>query len=259
MIFQIEHRNTKYKISANYRDRSKSLILLLHGLGCSKESFQDIFAINDFDNYSLLVPDLLGHGGSSKPSDNSYSMEEQAALLKILLNKIQYNEIHLVTHSMGNAIGLLLAKDLTNLKSYVNIEGNLIADDCGVLSRTTITVSYDEFENKVFDELRSRMESLNQPGTKLWVVQSEKVYPLAFYKFAQSLVKWSDSGKLLKLFQDLECRKIYFYGSDNSNMLVLDKLHDITKIKIPQSGHFVMNDHPQVFYKQLAKFFEIRS
>ncbi len=48
-------------------------ILFLHGLGCSKESFGAVFAGSFFsDQFTLISPDLVGYGHSSKDAEFSY-------------------------------------------------------------------------------------------------------------------------------------------------------------------------------------------
>jgi len=43
----VEIAGNTYHISTNYRLKSQDLILLVHGLGCSKDSFRDIW-LHDF-------------------------------------------------------------------------------------------------------------------------------------------------------------------------------------------------------------------
>ena len=154
---------------------------------------------------------------------------------------------------MGGAIGLLLAEKLSNkLISFTNIEGNLVSEDCGLLSRKTISVSFEEFKKNVFAELKSEIKELNNKSSKLWLEWIEKSNTLAFYSSSGSLVKWSDSRKLLAKFKNLKTKNVYFYGDKNSEMKVLNELGNMRKIEIYNSGHFVMNDNPEQFYTRLG-------
>jgi pimeloyl-ACP methyl ester carboxylesterase len=198
-------------------------------------------------DFQLLAVDLVGYGESSKPEDFSYSMEDQADILRALLDKMTFEKIHLVAHSMGGAVGLLLGKHIEDrLGSFINVEGNLIASDCGLISRKAISISYDEFKDAMFNRVIAR-------GPKLWREMSAKSDPLGFYKSSESLVAWSDTEQLLEIFVGLEARKIYVYGDQNADMEILQRLGSIEKVSVPGSGHFVMNDNPKTFYALVNK------
>src|SRR5262252_5204180 len=64
------------------RRGSERGILLLHGLGCSKESFEPAFERGALpEELTLIAPDLLGHGESSQPADAPYSLEAHGELV----------------------------------------------------------------------------------------------------------------------------------------------------------------------------------
>lgn len=81
----IVYKEEKLHIATNIRDSDPELIVFLHGLGCTKESFSDAWEVESLQAYSLLSIDFLGHGESSKPQDFSYSMEDHAAVISLLL------------------------------------------------------------------------------------------------------------------------------------------------------------------------------
>ena len=249
-IFLIAHGGSHYEVSTAFRKRGGELLLLLHGLGCSKESFRDIWFRDEFSNYSIISLDFLGFGDSSKPDKFSYKMEDQASVCAEVLKEISSKQVHIVAHSMGGAIGLLLPSALLNSAlTFANLEGNLISKDCGIVSRKTISVSFQKFENELLPDLRALSKSLGEERFFL-----DSALPLGFYKSAESLVRWSDSGDLLSRFKNLRCGKSYFYGEKNSNLDVLHRLNTIEKVMIGRSGHFMMNDNPEEFYSRLRIF-----
>ena len=140
----------KYSISLCYRSSSDNLIVFLHGLGCSKDFFQDVWNNKMFHGFSLLTFDLPGFGLSEKPDNFSFSMEDHAGASHALLKEFPETRYHIVAHSMGGAVGLLLADYLgDSLFSFVCVEGNLTGDDCSTISRRTIGVSYEIFQEKI--------------------------------------------------------------------------------------------------------------
>ena len=240
------------ELAHRYRKGGNELIIFIHGLGCSKDSFGHAWGKADFEKYSLLAVDLAGHGDSPRPRDFSYRMEDQAEMCMSLLNGFGHDIIHLVAHSMGGAVGLLLAGKLGGrLASFTSVEGNLTGDDCGLVSRKTISYPLGEFEKIKFERFIEANETSEDQSLRLWAEMLRKCSPFAFYKSAESLVEWSDSGKLLDLFLNLDSGKAYIYGDRNRKMHILGMLQGVKKISVADSGHFVMTDNPDDFYKKL--------
>jgi pimeloyl-ACP methyl ester carboxylesterase len=102
------------RIAIRYRSASPNLIYFLHGLGCSKDSFENVWKQPDFKDFSLLAMDLAGFGHSDRPIDFSYSMEDHAKVCETVLRTFSEPRVHIVAHSMGGAVGLLLADDILN-------------------------------------------------------------------------------------------------------------------------------------------------
>src|SRR5215471_11218599 len=115
------------------RRGSERGILLLHGLGCSKESFEPAFERGALpEELTLIAPDLLGHGESSQPADAPYSLEAHGELVVRLVQTLGLRQLYVVGHSMGGAIGLLCSDRLPSIAGFFCLEGNLIAEDCTI-------------------------------------------------------------------------------------------------------------------------------
>ena len=239
-------------ISVNVRQAGDELILFIHGLGCAKEAFKGVWNIPALRDYSIVAFDLIGFGDSSKPADFSYAMEEQAAICRELLSCFHYEKLHLVAHSMGGVIGLLAAKAVNRLVSFVNVEGNLISADCG-MSRRVASVPYKVFEKRLFQGFREMARRSGNRGERGWAMWSQKSDPLGFYRSAKSLVGWSDRGDLLNSFVRLRCSRAYFYGEGNAHLEVLNLLEGVERVCISRSGHFPMIDNPSEFYARVAE------
>jgi pimeloyl-ACP methyl ester carboxylesterase len=231
----------------DFHPGATDLVLFLHGLACSREAFRYLFDGSYFPGTTLLVPDLPGFGLSVKPDHFSYTMEDQAEICTQLLSLFPFQRLHLVAHSMGGAIALLLSQQISPICSFANIEGNLISDDCGLLSRSIVNMPSFDYQSFGFAEHQLEFAADSQ-------LRFDQTTATAVYRSARSLVRLSDSGELLQLFKQLPCRNVYFYGAENSHLSVLRELGDTLKIMVPDCGHGMTTDNPDLFYPMLAEF-----
>jgi pimeloyl-ACP methyl ester carboxylesterase len=249
-IQEIDRKVEGHRINflLDYKPGSDSIILFIHGLACTRDTFSNVLAERYFSSSSLLLVDLIGHGKSAKPVDFSYSIEDQALLIEKLLIDIAIPRLHIVSHSMGAVVGLLFSPALfESVESFANLEGNLIAADCGMLSRKIVATDLEDYQNRLFPKHR-RTYSRDK------LLAFNKTTPLAVYKSAVSLVRWSDGGELLARFLNLKCRSCYIWGERNSDMPVLERLESTPSFMIKNSGHGMMMDNPKEFYLTLANF-----
>ncbi len=246
--YSISIGNHQIYFSCKYLANSSEAVIFFHGLGCSGDSFRNIHDCDYFPNKSLLIIDHIGFGNSSTPEDFSYTMEEQAQIIEKLLSILPQWKIHIVAHSMGVAIALFLeAQTFSRVLSFSNIEGNLISEDCGIMSRGISEISFEEYNSKLY-----KMHLFVFRGNDQ--LHFEQSSPLAIYHSAVSLVKESDSGELLERFRKLSCHKSYFYGEENEAMPVLKKLDFVQKYMIKNSGHGMTTGNPKEFYRKLVEF-----
>jgi pimeloyl-ACP methyl ester carboxylesterase len=59
-IFTVGHGGNNFEVATTFRRCGEETLLLLHGLGCSKESFRDIWFRDELRDYSIVSLDLLG-------------------------------------------------------------------------------------------------------------------------------------------------------------------------------------------------------
>ena len=247
---KLVYKGSPIDVSFDFQNRGKESIIFLHGLGGGMDCFKDVWNFPGYQQYSILTFDLLGFGDSDRPAEFSYHMEEHAAVTELLIQQLNLDRIHIVGHSMGGAIGLLLArKNKPIVKSFICLEGNLISEDCSG-SREALKYSLPDFLSGGFQRLKSNISENEDP---LFVSCLSKSDPYAFYRSAESLVKWSDSGKLLKFFLGLDISKYYIFGEQNAGAPVMKQLTSISKLAIPDAGHGMMIDNPSRFYSELLR------
>ena len=80
------------------------MILLIHGIvGCAKQ--WDPVARILAEHYTVLAPDLLGHGESAKPRGD-YSLGAYAASVRDLLVALGHRRATVVGHSLGGGVAM---------------------------------------------------------------------------------------------------------------------------------------------------------
>ena len=252
-----KHFNIKYngdhvaRISAKLRLTDDRLVVFLHGFGCAKECFDYAFAADELQDLSICTFDFPGHGESKQADEFAYSLQSYADIANALIKEISPATVSMVCHSMGGAVGLIATQECRNLNTFINVEGNLVARDCGIVSRSTADQSLKAFKLQGFQEFLHTLQSSGRDDDRAWAKWYAHADPSALHQTARSLVEWSDSGKLLDLFKSLQ-HQIYIYGEYESKNYLVQELSDIEAYCVPNSGHFVMMDNPDVFYSLLS-------
>ncbi|MCB1672714.1 MAG: alpha/beta fold hydrolase [Gammaproteobacteria bacterium] len=83
------------------------VLLLLHGTGAASHSWRDLAPLLA-SRYTVLVPDLPGHGFTQIPAADRLSLPGMTALLDALLKALGYQPRLVVGHSAGAAIAVQL-------------------------------------------------------------------------------------------------------------------------------------------------------
>ena len=229
------------------REGRRDVVLFLHGLGCVKENFAPLWDAPELSGMRLLAPDLPGHGASQGLPPESATMDGMAAAVCGLLTGLagDTERLHVVAHSMGGAVGLILAKrSPIRLASFVNVEGNLVAEDCALFSRRTAETDPKLFREQKFASLKDRARAADDPVLRAWARWVEPCPAESFHASATSLVAWSDGGRLLDIFRALAVPKAYVSGEYSANPDVLAHLAEIRQYRIADCGHFVMLEKP---------------
>jgi pimeloyl-ACP methyl ester carboxylesterase len=82
-------------------------LLLIHGIGDSSETWREIIPILA-KRYTVIAPDLLGHGASDKPRAD-YSIGAYANGMRDLLTVLGRDRATIVGHSLGGGVAMQFA------------------------------------------------------------------------------------------------------------------------------------------------------
>lgn len=114
------------------RGGSGPVLLLLHGYPVGSYDWHAIWPHLQA-HFTLIAPDMLGHGFSDKPPNGDYSVQAHAALHDALLMQLGVAECHIVAFDLGVSVAQeMLARRLEQpqrswprIKSLVLLNGGL--------------------------------------------------------------------------------------------------------------------------------------
>lgn len=89
--------------------QDKPVVLLIHGFGADSSNW--VRFVNELEgDFHFVVPDLPGHGETTRTTTLDYTMAAQAERLVILMETLEIPAYHVAGNSMGGAITLALAQ-----------------------------------------------------------------------------------------------------------------------------------------------------
>jgi magnesium chelatase accessory protein len=99
-------------------------LLLLHGAGAATHSWRDVAPLLAKD-FTVIAPDLPGHGFTETPRGDGLSLQGMARGLTALLAKLESRPALAVGHSAGAAIAMRMALDGRLACGVVSLNGAL--------------------------------------------------------------------------------------------------------------------------------------
>jgi len=251
-------------------------LLLLHGLGCDHTTWSPVIA-KLAKKYTVIAPDLLGHGQSAKPRAD-YSVGGYANGMRDLLTVLNIDKVTVVGHSLGGGVAMQFAyqfpertermvlvapgglgPEVTPMIRAVGLPGFKAAmavltlpgvRHIGVagmkaLSKTGLTATHD------LDEVADIYESFKDPATRAAIAHVVR----AVVDTRGQIVTMVDRAYLTQALPML-----VVWGSED---MVIPVKHAATVAEIApgaqvevlgNSGHFPHKDHPERFAKILNDF-----
>ncbi len=248
------------RISCFFHKGGENAIVFIHGFGSSKEVFVEAFDNEELQSFTMLSADLIGFGDSDKPTRFSYCMREQASILKKVIEHLGVERFHIIAHSMGGIVGIELAEMMPEqIRSLINLEGNLTIEDC-TMSRRVAEMSERYFAQEGFENLRNSIaEESKKAGNESlrgYLKSLAKATAKSLHKSAISTVHESSPGNLLTRFEKLPFYKCYIYGEKNKGVFPAEKMlkqKGIPLFYVSNSGHSMMKENPKEFYDLILR------
>jgi pimeloyl-ACP methyl ester carboxylesterase len=89
------------------------LLVLVHGITSSSASWEPVLPLLS-EHFTVIAPDLLGHGQSDKPAGD-YSLGSHACLLRDLMLALGHDSGTIVGHSLGGGVAMQLGYQFPEL------------------------------------------------------------------------------------------------------------------------------------------------
>lgn len=128
-FFKYESYNIFFK---EHKNEGKETLLLLHGFPTASWDYWKMWELLK-DDFRLITFDFLGFGFSDKPLNIQYSFLQHADITEALLEKLNVEKYHMISHDYGVTVGqeLLVRHDESkekNLQSICFLNGGLFAE-----------------------------------------------------------------------------------------------------------------------------------
>jgi pimeloyl-ACP methyl ester carboxylesterase len=250
-------------------------LLLLHGLGCDSSTWVGVMP-QLAEHFTVIAPDLLGHGESDKP-DADYSLGGYANGMRDLLTILGIDKVTVVGHSFGGGVAMQFAyqfpdrtervvlvstgglgKEVTPLIRFLTVPGSrsvlaaatfrpwrpLVAGTMRSLSRLPISATRD------LDEVARIYEALADPAQRT-AVQRVTSHVL---NWKGQFVTMTDRSYLARLMPVLVIwgRQDMVIPSSHADLAPTHALSDVHIFD--DSGHFPHKDHPDEFVRIVEEF-----
>ncbi|MCW2768723.1 MAG: hypothetical protein JWR27_156 [Aeromicrobium sp.] len=249
-------------------------LLLLHGLACDSSTWDDV-APALAEHFTVIAPDLLGHGASDKPNAD-YSLGGYANGMRDLLTVLGIEKVTVVGHSFGGGVAMQFAyqfpdrtervvlvstgglgKEVTPLIRLLTVPGSglvltaatlrpwrpVVAGVLRSLSRLPISATRDLGEvATIYETLGDRAQR-----TAVQRVTSHVV------DWRGQFVTMTDRGYLARLMP-----VVVIWGRDD--MVIPSSHADLAPTQVSDvhvlddSGHFPHKDHPEEFCRIVTEF-----
>ncbi|QEL27347.1 alpha/beta hydrolase (plasmid) [Bosea sp. F3-2] len=253
-------QGTALDIAAISRNGTREPILFLHGFGSTKEDYADIARHSAFDGHAFLAYDAPGCGESRCSDLSKLSMPFLIETALAVLDVAGYDRFHLIGHSMGGLTAALVAHAVPDrVLSFVNIKGNLAAEDC-FLSRQIFQYAASDDE-RFLDDFIARTRLAPAYSSALFAASlRHKVRPGSVRPIFESMVAFSDTAGLLEKFIALPCPRMFMYGVEYAGLSYLPALDQggVILCEIPECGHFPMYSNPPAMWDAIAAFHKDR-
>jgi pimeloyl-ACP methyl ester carboxylesterase len=257
-LLAVEWRGRQFRLPYLYREGAGGpSILFVHGLGGAKENFYAAFQSPALADCTLVTFDQPGTGLAAFDPTAGLNVSALADMTHSLADQLLPGSYFLAGASMGGLITLLQLRryGVGRIQGYINLEGNLTAEDC-MFSRRVVEHDFGSF-GPVFRQMIDELRASRYCGDQVIAHNlALNVDIRGYHTYSFQTVIESDSGRLLKEFLELPIPRLFLYGEVNKGLSYLARLRasDVRVEEISSSAHFVFYDNPIETFQQVGEF-----
>lgn len=233
----IDYKDWRLDVFCTYMPRGGTSLVCLHGLESNRNMFSALEELCVHRKFSTVYIDLIGFGKSSKPDDFPYTIEDQAAVMDLVFEKLGLQKFCLIGHGLGGMVGTLLLEPWrSSLLGFINMEGAFALKDCKDIER------FADMDSKGYENHQASLETSPDPSAALRRQWLRTTPDYVFQKTTKSMLDLSRSEKLIPLFAASPVHKVFVYGERNA--FKKDALPaNAPTAKIPNAGHYMLTDN----------------
>lgn len=264
-------RGIRYWIEHYHQGDSLPVLVMLHGfMGSSGSFFHLTESLNDVVNVILI--DLIGHGETESPYEHSrYTLKEQAADLKEILDPYSKYPIILYGYSMGGRLALQYACKYPETLSGIVLESTTagIIDPAERVKRKKLdrTRAMHILENKdrfITEWNNSALFRNKKPLPENFEDQLEAIQQAQNSIGMQNSLVAGGTGAMLPLHDQLPALNIpalVITGANDDKFkqegrILCDLLPQSTFLNIQNASHRIHLDNPEELLKNMTTFIQ---
>ncbi len=265
-----------YDIAYTDEGNSDKTIIFIHGLGSYLQAWiRNVDVLKE--NYRCISIDLPGYGKSSK-QPHSGQMTFYASIINELVKELDLGTVYLAGHSMGGQISIT-----TSLLYPDIVKGLILVDPAGfepfdkgqrqwfrdVMTLDGVRLTTTEvIQNNLATNFYRLPDNADFMITDRIAMRSASDFNAYCYAVVQSVSGMVDNP-VIDYLQDIKVPVLIFFG-ENDNLIPNRYLNpgrtiDIAKsgaekipgsklVMVPECGHFMMFEKPEVFNSEVADF-----
>ncbi|MBM7461255.1 alpha/beta fold hydrolase [Rhodococcus coprophilus] len=161
-------------------------LLLIHGIGDDSSTWQEVIP-HLAEKYTVIAPDLLGHGRSDKPRAD-YSVAAYANGMRDLLSVLGIEKVTVVGHSLGGGVAMQFAYQFPGKVERLVLvsSGGVTKDVHPVLRMVSVPVVSEVLK---LLRLPGAMPAMRLAGSALGQLNSSPLRPGGVFHDASDLVR----------------------------------------------------------------------
>ena len=251
-------------------------LLLLHGLGCTHRTWLPVLDALA-RRYTVIAPDLLGHGESDKPRAD-YSIGAFANGMRDLLTVLGIDKVTVVGHSFGGGVAMQFAYQFPERTERLVLvgSGGLGPEVSAAIRAITTTGFYQVMGLLTLPGVRhvgtAGLRALSRTGIKefrdfdevaaIYASFQDPASRAAIRHVVRAVVDWQ--GQIVTMADRAYLTEAMpmcvIWGAEDrvipvSHAARAAELAPGARVEIlPDSGHFPHKDHPQRFARILHDF-----